>query len=87
MDEFSDISNFVLSNSRVDPKNGVAYIKKRVLTSIPLKQKALNWPVSTYPVLQLQNMDFIILLINVLIVGIYLQNNYIAIYLHLTGQC
>ena len=48
-------------------------------SSIPLIQQALNWAVFTYPFLQLQNMDLILLLVNVLIVGISLQNNLIAI--------
>ena len=50
-----------------------------LVKSIPLIQKALNWAVFTYPFLQLQSMDLIISLVNVLIVGISLQNNSIAI--------
>ena len=57
-----------------------------LVTSIPLTQKALNWAVFTYPFLQLQSMDLILSLVNVLIVGISLQKNSIAIYLQYIEQ-
>ena len=44
-----------------------------LVTSIPLIQKDLNWAAFIYPTLQLQNMDLILSLVNVLIVGISLQ--------------
>ena len=47
-----------------------------------INTKALNWAVFTYPFLQLQNIDLILSLVNVLIVGISLQKYLIAIYLH-----
>ena len=52
------------------------------INDIPLIEKALNWAVFTYPFLQLQSMGSILSLINVQIVGISLQQNPIAIYLH-----
>ena len=68
--------------SIINFQSAIARIFNPLVTSIPLIQKALNWAVFTYPFLQTQNMGSILSPVSVLIVGISLQENSTAIFLH-----